>query len=298
MPATAAPALEYIIEEILPAREVHIIGGPSGAGKTSLVYQLLIDPIRREEKIWGYQSHSVPMCYVSCDRSDAGIQRTLRRLKIDNPIPFINARAFSSAESIITKARETVPGVRLLFLEAIIRLIPEGKFNDYKIVSDYLVHLGHLCEKYDITLVCITHSPKSHEGERYLNPRQRLAGTVAWGAFTETVILIEPGEGDNERQLHLLPRNAEETSFTYAFEGGMLKEVSPEGIVYEAIDRHLLPCLKTGTDYSRIEIVELVGQVGIQKCSVKTIERWLKDKLRLGVIERPSKGVYRRAPIQ
>ncbi len=54
------PATEqYIINPHLPANEVHIIGGRSGAGKTHLLYQIL-DRFRDQLE---------PILYVAGDRS-------------------------------------------------------------------------------------------------------------------------------------------------------------------------------------------------------------------------------------
>lgn len=296
--ASVAPAIEFIVDDILPAREVHIIGGPSGSGKSSLVFQLLIEQIRQGLPVFGHPSISIPMCYVSCDRSDASIKRTLKRLNIPNPIPILNARSITtSMETVIQRSRDLVPGCKLIFIEAIIRFVPEGKMNDYKIVSDYLTYLGLLCEKYDVTLVAITHAPKTHENEHYANPRQRLSGSVAWGAFTETVILIEPDGEEDGRLISVLPRNGEEMTYTYAFEKGILKEVSPEGTTFDLLDKHALPALKPDTLYPRLEILELVGQFHI-KCSEKTVQRWLNDKVRIGRMEKITRGVYKLIPLQ
>ncbi len=291
---------EFIIAEILPAREVHLLGGPSGAGKTTLLFQLIAEGIRNGTPVFGKETQPVSMCYAACDRSHASIKRTLKRIGVENQIPYFSihkTKHIRTLLAVINEARKLVPGVRLLFIDALGVLVPEGKINDYKIVGDFLTDATTLCESMDITIIGLVHSPKSKEGERYLNPRQRVMGTVAWGGFCETVILIEPTEEGDDRVVQVLPRNAEDTVFNYAFDGGILKEVSPDGLVYDLLDRELMPKIKPDTPMSRLEIVELVSQLGI-KCSMKSIERWLKAKVTDGILEKIARGQYRRKHVQ
>src|SRR5690242_1448332 len=71
-----------LIDRILPVHEVHILGGPSGAGKTRWLFQMLQE-WKAGNSVLGYASNPVPYAYVSTDRSRESVKRTCEDLGID-----------------------------------------------------------------------------------------------------------------------------------------------------------------------------------------------------------------------
>src|SRR5438445_332753 len=59
---------QYIIEGIMPAGQVHLLAGPSGGGKTTLVFQMM-EAIAKGEEFLGHKCKAVPQAYISCDRN-------------------------------------------------------------------------------------------------------------------------------------------------------------------------------------------------------------------------------------
>lgn len=297
-PTLAHSAFDFIIDDILPAREVHLIGGPSGSGKTTWVFQILLPSIQIGAEVFGRQAHPTSICYVACDRSDASLRRTLKRLKMSNEIPAFSIthnKAIRTLNAVITEARRKIPGVKLLIIDALAVLVPEGRINDYKTVSDFLTDSSYLCEHHDITIIGLLHSPKTREGEEYSNPRQRIMGTVAWGGFADTVVMIEPcKENGSERMVTLCSRNNGDEEHFYRFNDEGLLEVinAPDDQTADIFDLHILPILKPDTEYRRTEFLELAGQLGI-KCSLATVKRWLQGKVKAKVFEQPDRGLYR-----
>jgi hypothetical protein len=95
-----------------------------------------------------------------------------------------------------------------------------GATNDYRSVADFLANLTSLCVREDITIIGVMHSPKMKEDEAYGNPRQRISGSVAWAAYCETVVLVEPVSPDDPnspRRLLILPRNISAVEKTLKF---------------------------------------------------------------------------------
>ena len=72
-PGSQTATEQYIIDPYLPANEVHIIGGRSGAGKTHLLYQIL-DRFRDQLE---------PILYVAGDRSAKHYKRLFTKLGIE-----------------------------------------------------------------------------------------------------------------------------------------------------------------------------------------------------------------------
>ena len=70
---------QHVIEEIMPRREVHILAAASGAGKTTLMVQL-IDDLATGREVFGAQTHPVRIGYLCNDRSQDDLTRTFERV--------------------------------------------------------------------------------------------------------------------------------------------------------------------------------------------------------------------------
>lgn len=230
---------KYLIDDILPSREVHLLGGPSGSGKSTWWFQVI--PEWAEGKpVLGHTSHPTPWCYVSTDRSTEGVIRTLERLGIDpSTIPFISVvdEVNDSPTNYLDLALRAFPEAKLILLEGISSLVPvNSRQGDggYRAVTRFLRILGRLCREHDVTVWGSAHSPKMKPEDRFTNPRQRVMGSVAWGGYSESIFLIEPlGDEDrstaNRRVLTVEPRNAPPEFHDLAFNSkGRLIPFDPE----------------------------------------------------------------------
>jgi hypothetical protein len=224
---------DHLIDNLLPEREVHLLAGPSGAGKPTWLTTFL-HSWSKGESVFGHKSHPAEYLYISLDRSYASVLRTLDRLGLaHDQFPFYdppdNITSATPLIKIIEDAKKKHPEARLFVVEGIATRVPDGKPNDYKIVADFLLSLRKTAEKLDITILGVAHTTKTKGEDRYENPRQRIAGSVAWGGFSETIIILEPKDPgdvspDAPRELMLLPRNWKEQVFEYAFVDGLLVE--------------------------------------------------------------------------
>src|SRR4030095_11825091 len=150
------------------------------------------------------------------------------------------------------------------------------------------------CEQYNTTIIGILHSTKTKENERYLNPRQRIAGSVAWAAYSETILLLEPikpeNSNDHRRTLWVLPRNAAEFTVDYTFnENGQLVELA----IQEEQDKYeiLLQLIPVDNAITRDHILDLALNLGIGKTKC---DAWLAQCLENGRLTKPSRGNYQR----
>src|SRR4051794_13985196 len=57
---------EHVIDGLMPVREVHLLGGPSGAGKTTWLMDFL-EKWQKEEDIFGHKSHPAAFVYIAGD---------------------------------------------------------------------------------------------------------------------------------------------------------------------------------------------------------------------------------------
>lgn len=287
---------KYLIGTILPAQEVHLIGGPSGSGKSTWVLQTLVLDWQQGKDVLGFKSHPVPWVYISADRSLASVHRTLERMHID---PML-LRIYSAVDehctelsTIIETCIKMEPKPRLLVIEGLQSLLEgsERAQNSYKPVAKFLITLAAICKLENLTIIGIVHTAKMKSDSEYLNPRQRVSGSVAWAAYSETILLIEPVPSETvqvspERTLYVLPRNSKEFTVPLVFEdAGRLLEVTDtvEAAVFMGTFSKLTP----HKDYTLNELLQLTC------LALSTLQKRLKEAIKSGRMVKVSHGVYR-----
>jgi uncharacterized protein YdbL (DUF1318 family) len=241
-------AAEWLMSGLFPVNEIHIFAGASGSGKTTLLIQM-IDAWQKGESFFGHKSYPRPYIYLSIDRSMAGVERTFARVGYD-------PRKFSlmtlhgqdrklSLLNVLRKIAADKPDVRVIFIEGFSSKVPNGKLNDYDIVSNWLLDIQEFCVKNNITVIGVVHSAKTKEGEEYLDPRQQVLGSVAWAAYTETMVSVKQCKPDSPedttRQILFLERNSKPEAFKMEFapDGYLVPVASSKGnfkVVQKFID--------------------------------------------------------------
>jgi RecA-family ATPase len=292
----------YLIDTILPSREVHLVGGPSGAGKTTWLFQTLLD-WQEGKDVLGYHSHPVPWVYVSTDRSDEGVKRVLDRMRVDHvKIPFVSTLGLpeDKVSSHIAAANARVPEARLFVIEGMSGLSPENSKSTnggYTSVRRFLGGLSNLCTKGDFTIIGVVHSPKMKEDSRYSNPRQRVMGSVAWAAYTETIVLIEEAKDSDvshkdDRSLIVLPRNSSSQFINLRFQSGRL--VSWEDELDDVFISEFFRTIGPSGMFTPVQFFDAMAK----HMSESTAKRRLSDKEKAGWISLVHRGTYRVNPKQ
>ncbi len=234
--------MEFLIDEILPTCAVHLVSGPSGAGKTTWLIDTL-QQWQRGEAICGCASHPVPYVYIAADRTRRDMERTLKRLGIDpssfplyipTQIQLLTAQVTQIMDAARAeyrtwhKARHGVEAdAKLIIIDGLAFLMP-GQASENERRAVFLFIRGTIvsyCEKNDVTVIGITHTAKQREGERYERARERLAGSSAWAATVNTIFLLEPVDQEGvggARTLYILGRDIAERKYNLDWLNGRL----------------------------------------------------------------------------
>jgi hypothetical protein len=293
------PSHEFLIDAILPTSEVHLIGGPSGAGKTTWLFQMLED-WSNAKPILGYGSNPCPWKYIAADRSMRTTKRTIARTGSKVTDDIVHSMLFNFKYSRnITGILQWCDAIKfrdgLLVIDGIQSLTPQGKINHYDVVAEFLIGIQKLFATRGITIIGTAHSTKVREDEQIKNPRQRILGSVAWGAYSETIILVEPAKEDNpacpERWLSLLPRNAPEIKLRLQFDSAGRLVEQDEDVSNTVLDAKLFS-ITPGTELTTAMIWTEWAQPA--NLSRRALERWLTQSIHSGRLERTGKGKYRR----
>jgi len=286
----------WIIDRLMPEREVHLLAGPAGVGKTTLSMQILSD-IQDGLPVFGRRTFPTPVVLVSCDRSFASHERMIA----DMGVPAQKFKFFSQRNSpttifeIVTQCARNFPACRLIFIDGFATLVPNAKLSDYGEVSSFLRLCGRLCEQFNVTILGSLHATKTKEGESYTNPRQRVLGSVAWSGFADLIITIDaekPSETENQiRLVNVLPRNSAEFALKYQRENEKLVLYTDPG---ELDLLSMLDAWLRSQSFDReFPTREVLQEAERNQVPRRSAERWLERVCDGGLVARVRKGVYK-----
>lgn len=310
----------WIVDQLMPTGEVHLIAGPSGSGKTTWLLQFL-NEWSNGRPILDYDSFPRKWAYVACDRSIADVERTMSRIGVKFPGVMIDSMVdninIQTIDDVL--ARMATAEVEFLVLEGIGSIVPGGKINDYECVATFLKHLTRWCGNRSLdpysesgwkqgqkrTILGTTHSPKMKEKDVYTLGRDRVIGTTAWGAFSNTVFTLEQivekdnkgkaagGDGKRIRRLTVMPRNAKnfEVDYSIASDGSLLLYSPTEGQNLEFWISNYLETIGEGGKFTRKGMITFLmnSDVEIEESLIsKVMSKLVKEKVVLAT----TRGVY------
>ena len=301
---------EFLIEKVLPSREVHLLGGSSGAGKTRWLLKTLAS-WSRSEPVLGFPSHPVPYVYVSLDRSEASVIRTCEDIGVDHKtLPFLPLRdridedTKLSPSLILKTVSKEFPAAKLIVIEGIARLVPGGRVIDYNTIADFLTRLGVWCQKRDATILGVHHTAKSKQDSWYENPREKLLGSGAWGGYSETILFLDLVSEDvtsKGRKLYILPRTRMANFTVNCFfdeagrivERGLVKGLMIERGPSADIDASVKGFIDARRNLGRssFTLTEITGDL-VPTLSRASLFRRLKELSDIGLLKSGKKGTY------
>ena len=221
----------------MPRREVHILAAASGAGKTTLIVQL-IDDLTAGREVFGSKSHPIHIGYLCNDRSQDDLTRTFERVAPETEIPhysLLTHPEFQQCNTVfaaIALLKAKHPEVDFVVFDPISTEVEN--VNHAKEVGRFLRALTQLAQKLDITILIIHHTSKTKSDSRYSSPRQMMAGCGAWGGYSNlNLILKEEDDSDPTcpfRILYICPRNGQNKTLRFMIdERGCFIQVPFEG---------------------------------------------------------------------
>jgi hypothetical protein len=280
-----------LIDGVLPTKAVHLLGGSPGAGKTRFSFGLLEQWLSGKPFL-GHDSITVPYCFISLDRPRASVEETLEtmglrdvitRLVCLNELP--KERSF---KSVMDTACSKYPDSQLICTEGF-QLFAGDFINRYRPVADLLTQSSSWCEAKDKTILGVCHASKTKEGAKFTKGRDRIGGTVAWSAYSETIIIVDADEETKIRTVDIYPRNAPEEKHQMMMTvGGVLIPCPKEK--GEQLFVHIL-AVREGDRFERQWLMSIAESTGVGE---KTVDRAIKKAVEEHQAEPVSDGVYKR----
>jgi hypothetical protein len=288
---------EFLIDGILPANEVHLLAGSSGSGKTTFLFQTLA-AWQEGHPVLGHASYPVPYAYLSADRSSSSVNRTLQRLGLEDRITRMVCREHLPAGltmgTALQEALSKYPDSKAFFIEGF-QTMAGDRGNSYTPVAALLSATTAFCAKEGLTIVGVCHSPKIKADEKFQHSREVVLGSVAWAAYSDTVIAMDQAEDTGIITVKVLPRNAAKEEFQFVFgpNGVLMPFAATKGGRAE-LEMHLYS-LAVGTLVTRQEMLDLGVRAGVK---TRTVDSVIDAAVSEGVLERVTglQGTYRRTP--
>lgn len=232
-PGDAAPApvpSAEIVEGVLPSGQVHLFSGASGAGKTTVLAQL-VAAIQRGEPFFGHATNQpAEIAFVAADRrwSDHQLWFDTAGCQPFNHYSLVDDKSLTG-EMIRNRVRKE--GSMWLFNYVVERLwgksgpppgtflIPDpgvlfygGDIIPYIPVFTHGLDLNKWAAKHESTILSTAHAgkQKGDKGQRYARPQDRIAGTTAQTATAGTTVhLATPVETETGfSELTWIPHHA------------------------------------------------------------------------------------------
>jgi hypothetical protein len=209
-----------------PRGSVSLIAGSSGAGKTTLTVDMLVQQ-RTGNSYLGHKGAGLDYLLLFADRGARSNNETLERMGLSSVSPHIEHLPFCWGADAVAgilrhiEAQQTIPGV--VFVEGADLLVENP--NETPSVAGFLRGLQQVAEHYNIAIILSVGAPKMKgKDETYSLLRDRVYGSVAWGRTCDTIATLSiPGDGTGSRRsLDIQHRNAAAERFELEFCNGLL----------------------------------------------------------------------------
>jgi hypothetical protein len=303
-PTLLTRSIKYLAEPIFPTNEIHLWSGSTGVGKSALLLQTIAD-WRDGKPVFGCKPFPAPFCFIACERPLDSTLQTLDRLGIpaDDRFPVVSSfdKGMCLLDQAVDLARDTNPSAKVLFLDGVTEFLKNDP-NRASTISEFFLQASSLSRRHSITFVLVTCAAKVKEGERYLSPRQRISGSLAWGAKASTVVVIEAERPDDpsdpRRKVHVLPVNSHPRLFHYSLDprtGAFV--IAPADIENPTEFEEILFARPKG---SFITLTEIIGICELLDLSPATMYRYLRNLVTEGKLDKPGKrdGIYQIPTVQ
>src|SRR6185312_3338861 len=212
-----------------PKGRVSIVGGSSGAGKTTFI----LDALNRQANagsVLGHAGTESPYLVIFADRTELSNRETLERMGLDSfttPISYLPVCWDGDAVNGILERIEAANCPAAVFIEGADALVRDA--NKAQVVAPFLAGLQKIAEHYHIALILSCGAPKQKPKDQYAQTRDRIFGSQMWGRMCEDILTITSDqEVPDLRNLTVEHRNARREKFVLEFKDGLLVE-APRG---------------------------------------------------------------------
>lgn len=268
---------------------VSLVGGPSGAGKTTLMFDLLQAQSAGETYL-GHEGAGLRFLVLFADRTREEMDDTLERMQLPADFPAMPLRISwgNAAAAAILDAIEKADCPPAVFIEGGDTLVEDA--SKIQCVSGFLSLLQEMAHHYGTAIILSVGAPKSTPQGNHKLVRVRIFGSQIWPRMAGTVAsLTIPGDGtDDQRELVIQHRNAKTEKFPLVFspQGRLVLDTVPRLDEATSKDMQRIKTIEefNGGWFGRAEFQELSGLGKTQA------HQWLEQQAEKQVLKRRKSG--------
>lgn len=321
------PGFPVLAEGLWPERQLSVVAGSSGAGKTTWLYQLLA-AWSKGQRAFGFEGPPGPYGLLAADRTAEAHMRTAASVGL--PWDQIVLRSIVDDLNVNISELEHTPFPLLFKLLSSIRAQMKGKgvegsalivvdplmvflgidLNKYHLVAARLLAVNRWCLETNTQLIATHHATKARSDWSFKRPQDRIAGSGAMLAFSSTQGFLAahdelgPPEDnpDKQSELCLLSHHHPPLSLRLVRNDmGLFVAVPPKNThegwpvpqphLPSPPAQALLDAMPQGQQVARKDVV-------LHCSSPAAADRHLDELLSKGLIQRMGHGVYMKpAPV-
>ena len=190
----------YVVQNLLPAREVSILAGASGVGKSTFLMQMVAAIVNGETAFMGHDiSHPQRVAYIAADRTFDSYTELAARVGLD--LRRLQTRSLVDDDTIDVTRLERDPMELLMSMIASFRsptlviIDPMVIFlgvdpNRYQQVAPRLIRMGRWCRANNYTIMATHHATKARSDYSFMRPQDRISGSSALLGFTSSQLFL------------------------------------------------------------------------------------------------------------
>ena len=272
---------------------VHLVAGSSGAGKTSLILDVLPTQARGGAYL-GHVGARLDFLVIFADRGTVSNTETLARMRIvpgSLPMahipPIANGPLAVAAILTAVEAQDELPAV--VFVEGADMLVEDA--SKTHVVAVFMGALRQIAEHYSLAVILSVGAPKAKPHEQYALKRDQVFGSQAWARLANDVLVMSiTGDGSvPTRDLVVLHRNAAAEKFHLEFRDGLLVETEAS----QATEPNMLEWMQDAETFTQRQFRNAFALSGTRASTI------LDGFLAAGTLRRKEKGdrtiyLYRR----
>lgn len=210
---TDYPPTKFIVKDVLPSIGVAIVAGPSKAGKSLLITQLLNSVAGNCESFIGHEiENHGEVLYLALEDSESRIKERFIKQKLPaKNANFKIAFNWSKDEKAISDLDNYLsenPGIILVVIDTKGKLCKEqGTQISYQGEYNFMGLLKDCADKHEICITVITHLRKRPSQEDVYN---EINGTSALMGAADTILILKRPRNQNRGILSLTGRDFQE----------------------------------------------------------------------------------------
>ena len=261
-----------------PTASVSVIGGASGAGKTSIMLAML-DAQRKRDTFLGHQGGGLSVAILYADRMSDDNDETLERLGLlGTPMAIDVLPLCWDGEAVlwVLNYLESLPQVPGVLLIEGGDMLPSDS-SDLKTVAVMIRRFQEIASHYGMAIIFSVGAPKSTKEGKHVLLRDRIFGSQIWGRMASTIATMsipsdDDGTGD-KRTMDVQHRNAGSEHFDLQYVNGRL-----EPRIVAAEDDPVVLWMKQRDDwFSYQDVVQHFKRAGFETKGIKATLTKLRD---------------------